>query len=600
MNGVRAIVESARPGLRRAAVPVVLASSVIIAVALTVLVALSLAQGAGSRSNEIWRAHHEACHRIPEEVYHRDRFRALKGRVTDPDGQPIAGALVRCARLESLVELARGAPPLPSKWNVPIEAETRTDDRGRYEFPHLPVGGRTLFYSAPAGRDLAPAVKDLVVVQDGLGAQLDVTLARPATLTVRFRGPVKEWTRVYLVPERWWPGLESAKIPAGWRTAEFRRVGGPFRKGLIAATGWDESSPLRIVGRYDLDQSAEVVLAGHEMPVTRHDLPEAAGIEPWRFEPSTEERLFYAAMSPVPLFWRESPSGWPSWLPVPSFLDRLASLNRAPSGADPRLATAAGSGSAPQPAGSGRDLVGAGSRRRSGGPDGPDRRQEPPPTTGSLAAHQTPGGTEPANPQAPSLQTVHLAYAPPLIGSSRSATGIIRGFAPHAFLPVLVESHTAPPRLAWTSEASEFEVDGLPAGSYRVRALDLFGRVTFAAGVAVRPDRTAGPDEHVRLWSKIDLDEPDSRQVMGFLKWESGMPVAKAPVFMQCSYNFRKYVRHVEADDQGFFQFLDVPGNEPYFVFALPPGDENAMRSFEYFGVGHFQREVWRELSLHP
>ena len=185
MTGLRPIIGS---GLRRAVVPAVLAASLAVAVAIPALLLPSRAQGAGGRSIEVRKAHHEACHRIPEEVYHRDRFRAIKGRVTDPDGQPIAGALVRCARLESLVELARGAPPLPSKWNVPIEAETRTDDRGRYEFTHLPVGGRTLFYSAPAGRDLAPAVKDLVVVQDGLGAQLDVTLAKPATLTVRLRG----------------------------------------------------------------------------------------------------------------------------------------------------------------------------------------------------------------------------------------------------------------------------------------------------------------------------------------------------------------------------------------------------------------------------
>lgn len=181
-------------------------------------------------------------------------------------------------------------------------------------------------------------------------------------------------------------------------------------------------------------------------------------------------------------------------------------------------------------------------------------------------------------PEESPAQPARLASPLPPLKSNRSATGVVRGFAPHPFLPVLVESHTAGPRLAWTSDASEFEVDGLPAGSYRVRALDLFGRVTFAAGVAVRPDRTAGPDEHVRLWSKVDLDEPDSRQVLGFVKWESGLPVARAAVFMQCSYNFRKYVRRVETDEQGFFRFFDVPGNEPYFVFALPPGDGSAMR----------------------
>jgi hypothetical protein len=206
----------------------------------------------------------------------------------------------------------------------------------------------------------------------------------------------------------------------------------------------------------------------------------------------------------------------------------------------------------------------------------------------------------PAAAQAPPSQPAHLAYATPLIESNRSATGVVRGFAPQPFLPVLVESHATGPRLAWTSEASEFEVAGLPPGDYRFRALDLFGRVTFAAGVAVRPGRVMSPDEHVRLRSKVDLDEPDSRQVLGFVKWESGLPVAKAAVFMQCSYSFRRYMRRVETDEQGLFRFVDVPGNEPYLVFALPPGDEQAMRDFEYFGVGFLQREVWRELTLHP
>ena len=121
--------------------------------------------------------------------------------------------------------------------------------------------------------------------------------------------------------------------------------------------------------------------------------------------------------------------------------------------------------------------------------------------------------------------------------------------------------------------------------------------MTFAAGVAVHPGWTAAHD--VRLWSKVDLDEPDSRQVMGFVKWESGLPAEKATVFMQNAYNFRKYVRRVETDEQGYFRFFDVPGNESYLVFAVPPRDDSAMRENEYFGVGFFQREVWRELTLH-
>ena len=83
--------------------------------------------------------------------------------------------------------------------------------------------------------------------------------------------------------------------------------------------------------------------------------------------------------------------------------------------------------------------------------------------------------------------------------------------------------------LTWTSEASEFEVGGLPAGTYRARALDLFGRVTFASGAHVDSAQTS--IEATRLWAKVDLDEPDSREVMGFVRWESGAPAAEGGGF---------------------------------------------------------------------
>jgi hypothetical protein len=88
--------------------------------------------------------------------------------------------------------------------------------------------------------------------------------------------------------------------------------------------------------------------------------------------------------------------------------------------------------------------------------------------------------------------------------------------------------------------------------------------------------------------------------VMGFVRWEGGLPAQKAAVFMQNIHNFRKFIRRVEADEQGFFRFSDVPGDEPYFIFAVPSGDDNAVRGFEYFGIAAQQREVWRVLTLHP
>lgn len=121
--------------------------------------------------------------------------------------------------------------------------------------------------------------------------------------------------------------------------------------------------------------------------------------------------------------------------------------------------------------------------------------------------------------------------------------------------------------------------------------------MTFASGATVRDGSAVQP---ARLWTRVNRDEPDSREVMGFVRWENGVPAVKVAVFMQNRYNFRKYVRRVETDEHGYFRFSNVPGDEPYFMFSIPPGEGDIMRSMEYFGVGALQREVWHALELHP
>jgi len=425
--------------------------------------------------------------------------------VTDADGKPVAGALVRCAKVESLVDLAKGGIPASSGWTIPIEAEISTGEDGTYEFTDLPVGARTFFFSAP-GRDLAPAVKDLIVVQDGLGALLNVTLARPAMLRARLGwSSVKPATHFHLIPHRWWPEIVTVSVPRGATSVEFRGLGGPFRKGLIATSGPEESSPLRVIGRYDLDRWENITVIRPGQPASRYDLPEAAGLEPGQEPLTSSVRLFYAAMSPVALFWVEDGDVGPLRVPLAEFIRSFGE---------------------------------------------------------------------------PAMQ------------------GTVRGFAPHPFLPVLVRSPWSAGVLTWTSEASEFEVAGLPAGTYRARGLDLFGKVTFASGAYVGPGQKA--NGATRLWAKLDIDEPESREVMGFVRWEGGAPVEKAVVFMQNTYNFRKYVRRVESDVDGYYRFSNVPGNEPYLVFAVPPGQTSAVRNFDYFGVAAFQREIWRDQAVHP
>ncbi len=268
------------------------------------------------------------------------------------------------------------------------------------------------------------------------------------------------------------------------------------------------------MGRFDLDESAEVVINGKEAVASRLDLPEAAGIEAWHDTPTEAERMFYTAMSPIALFWPVG-AAEKSSASHPLHLARTARLNSSAGKSEPAL-----------------------------------------------------------------------------------KTETARGFSPHPFLPVLLESRAGASRLAWSSDASEFEVTGLAAGAYRARALDVFGKVTFASGIFVRP-RPERSTAETRLWSKMEIDEPESRQVMGFVRWENGEPAPKAVVVMQNSYNFRKYLRRVEADEYGFFRFGDVPGNEPYFVFALPPSDQSALKNFQYFAVVPEQRECWRDVTIY-
>ncbi len=126
--------------------------ALVVATVQGLMVALSIASPRDGGRVEQWRKSRESFQRIPEELYHLDRFRAVRGRVVDETGNPVALAQVRSVRLDELVKMGySGGGDLGSLKALPVEAETLADDQGRYEFPHLSVGSRTFFFAAAGG-----------------------------------------------------------------------------------------------------------------------------------------------------------------------------------------------------------------------------------------------------------------------------------------------------------------------------------------------------------------------------------------------------------------------------------------------------------------
>lgn len=450
-----------------------------------------------------WKAHVDSVQSLPDEAYRLDRFRAVRGRVTDPDGKPVAGALVQSIRIDAVVDLAKAGVRSAEDWKIPVEAEVRTDDDGSYEFKHLPIGVRTFCYSTRE-HGLASQTKDLIVVQDGLGARLDVILERAADLRVQLNFPAAESLRLHLIPYRWWPSLIAQNVASDETTATLDTLGGPFRKGLIMASGTDTASPWRVVGRYDVDTSSEATIdLSDGAEPTPIEVDAAAGLESWSKTHTEAERLFWAVISPVAIFWDVPVTNQPF---VP-FLART----------------------------------------------GPQR--------------------------------------------STAGAGAVHGFGPSPFLPVLLEGRSGQATLGWTTVASEFELTTLPQDLYHVRAWNSFGRVTFSRGTIVYPNVVS--NVATGLGSMVDRELPNSREVMGFVRWDNGKPAQKALVYMQHSQNFRRFLRRVECDEYGYFIITDVPGEEPYFIFALPANDANAVKNFDGLPVASTHREVWHDLTLY-
>ena len=214
--------------------------------------------------------------------------------------------------------------PTSSGWTVPFKTQVSTSER-RHVRVHAPASrGEDVFLFGPRP-GLGPSYQGLDRRSGRSGAQLDVTLKRPTALRIQLGWSyVVPVARFHLIPHRWWPEIETVSVPRGASSVEFRGLGGPFRKGLIAVSGSGESAPLRVVARYDLDRHESITLLRPGQSASRFDLPEAAGLEPLQEPLTSSVREFYAAMSPIAIFWVPDGDIRPLSLPLVEFARSFA------------------------------------------------------------------------------------------------------------------------------------------------------------------------------------------------------------------------------------------------------------------------------------
>jgi Carboxypeptidase regulatory-like domain len=268
---------------------------------------LIVARGPFYPMTAAWQHHHEICLSLPEEIFHRDRSRAVRGFVHGPDGRPISGALVRCLPAISLLRLARSRSLTPEMWSDLVETETHTNAQGNYEFPHLSEGSRTLCVSS-AG--LAPDVQSLVLVQDGTGARVDFQLAAPRSLHIRLVDAGSRPWRIGVVPYRWWPELVSRKIAAGETEIELSGLGGPYNEGLVYISDPESTRPnWQLKAAFNLARADDITVScTANFVATLAVVPEAESVLAWQSNPTEASRLFFGMLTPLALFWRTEAS----------------------------------------------------------------------------------------------------------------------------------------------------------------------------------------------------------------------------------------------------------------------------------------------------
>lgn len=177
------------------------------------------------------------------------------------------------------------------------------------------------------------------------------------------------------------------------------------------------------------------------------------------------------------------------------------------------------------------------------------------------------------------------------------ATGAIHGFVERGFLPASIRAlHGRTQREVLSSEAAEFQFDGVSAGIYEVRGRGEMDSPRFSRLVFVAPGHTS--EVHLSSLDEIQPRDRRSRILHGWVRSEAGLPVAKAAVWAQDTRSFRYFVERQETDSSGYFRFASLEPGASYSVFAQPPDESDALKEFKVVTSRPDAREELVELQI--
>ena len=138
--------------------------------------------------------------------------------------------------------------------------------------------------------------------------------------------------------------------------------------------------------------------------------------------------------------------------------------------------------------------------------------------------------------------------------------------------------------------AAEFYGPPSIEGEFLVSGYTSNGDLTYSKGVKF--PLLELPKVFLSRLDVIDFEEETGR-VVGFIL---NPPNEKTSVVMQDSESFRRFVRQVEAEKSGFFEFRNVPRKRPYFLFYTIDG-HTAVRNVKTFLFSGCEEQISWEHS---